>query len=130
MQKEIWIIDDEEGFRFLHKQVIKTYDKPYRVREFVNASLALKEIINNLHDPQNLPDFVLLDLNMPVMDGWQFLDAFALFHNELPKHISIHLVSSSDLEVDIARANGHRHVAGYIPKALTLSKLEGILAEA
>ena len=65
---------------------------------------------------------ILLDLNMPILDGWQFLDEF--IHLPLKKEISIFIVTSSIDPSDIEMAKNYKMVKSYIMKPITAQKLE------
>ena len=65
------------------------------------------------------PDVILLDINMPVMDGWDFLEWFKEYKSHFPKPISIFMVSSSIDRRDIEKAKSYAEVKDYISKPLT-----------
>lgn len=89
---------------------------------FSNPQVALDILKENCNDPQKLPDVILLDLNMPILDGWQFLDEFILL--PLKKDISIFIVTSSIDPSDIEMAKKYDMVKSYIMKPITAKKLE------
>ncbi|MEI7628469.1 MAG: response regulator, partial [Bacteroidota bacterium] len=81
MIKDIFLIDDDSLVNFLNQEIIKDSYPDLKVRSFESATEALEDIKENIktsHFP--LPQLILLDINMPVMDGWEFLDEF----NQLP----------------------------------------------
>ena len=69
-----------------------------------------------------LPDAILLDLNMPVMDGWQFLDEFISL--PITKEIHIFIMTSSIDPADIEMAGKYKVVKEYIMKPITTQKLD------
>lgn len=89
---------------------------------FYNPQTALDELKNNASNPSQLPDVILLDLNMPVLDGWQFLDEFELV--DFTKKIVIFIVSSSIDPSDLEMAKNYPTVKSYIVKPLTSEKLK------
>lgn len=74
------------------------------------------------------PDVILLDINMPIWDGWQFLDEFTKI--KLEKPIEIYMVSSSDDPTDIQRAKSYEEVTNFVIKPMSMEKLNQIFAEA
>jgi CheY-like chemotaxis protein len=94
------------------------------VHPFNNAKLAIAKLKQNCIENENLPDAILLDLNMPVMDGWQFLDEFVLL--PIKKEISIFIITSSIDPIDIEMAKKYSVVKDYIMKPITAQKLNAL----
>jgi CheY-like chemotaxis protein len=76
-------------------------------------------MIENAQKPDALPDVILLDINMPIMDGWDFLEWFKEFKENLVKAIPIFMVSSSIDWRDIEKAKSYEEVIDYMSKPLT-----------
>jgi CheY-like chemotaxis protein len=95
------------------------YDQVSTATNGEEALQSLKGIID-----QNLPSFILLDLNMPIMDGWEFLDNVQ--NIEDLKNIPIFIFTSSINPVDKERSLSYANVRGYISKPLTMSVLDNI----
>jgi CheY-like chemotaxis protein len=74
-----------------------------------------------------LPDMILLDINMPLMDGWEFLKAYDQIKDRLGKAIKIYVVSSSIDERDVSRARSINHVVDYVEKPVTTDRLRELL---
>jgi len=79
-------------------------------------------------EKKNIPEIIFLDINMPVMDGWEFLDKFTQIENKLDKTITLYVVSSSINPVDIERAKNTNAVKDYLVKPVTLEDLEAIFS--
>ena len=77
--------------------------------------------------PEELPHLILLDLNMPVLSGYQLAKAF---ENEIPSHlineIKVYILSSSDVSKEINESMALPFVKGYLPKPLKVEDLEKI----
>lgn len=118
------IVDDDEIFTYGFKKLAAIKGLFDETIGFSNG----KEAIDFLKDPQNalrLPDVLFVDINMPVMNGWEFNDAFEEIKSQLSKNITIYNISSSvDLE-DIKRAKNNPLIADYLLKPID----EGYLAE-
>ena len=65
------------------------------------------------------PDLILMDMSLPVMDGWEFLEEYATFCHQLPKPIKIFVLTSSIDEKDRERVASYRFVTGYLTKPLS-----------
>ncbi|HTR31701.1 MAG TPA: hypothetical protein VMH27_20655, partial [Puia sp.] len=78
-------------------------------------------------DPDALPEFIFLDLNMPVLDGWGFLEAYSAIWDKLDKNISLYILSSTISSDDIARALAYPVTKGFLIKPLDKAKMEAIL---
>ncbi len=92
---------------------------------YKNGKDAFDNLLPNLKLNTNLPDVILLDLNMPIMDGWQFLDEFLKVPDS--EKIPIYIVSSSVDSRDIERAKTYKMVGQYIIKPFSISKVEELL---
>ena len=122
------IIDDDPIFVFGTKRMMTLANFCNNFMVFQNGEEAinyLKPIIQTKNFA--LPDIILLDINMPIMDGWQFLDEFTSIPNE--KKITIYIVSSSIDPQDVARAKEYDTISNYLVKPITSEKLQSILSE-
>ena len=75
-----------------------------------------------------LPDIIFLDINMPFMDGWQFLEEYTKIKPTLSKQIVIYVVSSSISEYDIERARNNSNVSDYFVKPITVDTYKTLIA--
>lgn len=119
--KKVLIIDDDKINNFLSTLNIKQTKIAVVTKECLNGEEAI-EYLNNTVD---LPDIILLDINMPYMDGWQFLEIFQ--ETERLREIPVYILSSSNYDVDMQRANKYTSVRGYIVKPLKKDVLFSIL---
>ena len=120
--KITYLIDDDKLSIRLMSMLISKKKFCEEIVSFCNAELALETLKINCNTPQTLPDVILLDLNMPILDGWQFLDEFSLL--PLAKDISVFIVTSSIDPSDIEMAKNYKMVKSYIMKPITAQKLE------
>ena len=122
--KVTYIIDDDKLSVKLVSLLIAKNEFCEEIHSFYNSQLALEKLKKNCLENGDLPDIILLDLNMPVMDGWQFLDEFILL--PCKKEIAIFIVTSSIDPIDIAMAEKYKVVKSYIMKPITSEKLKNI----
>ncbi|MEW7277193.1 response regulator [Aquimarina sp. 2201CG1-2-11] len=119
------IIDDDPIFVFGIKKVMELINFSDSIMVFKNGQEALDNLKPIILSKEELPDIILLDLNMPVLDGWQFLDEFIKIPCE--KIIIIYVVSSSIDPEDILRAKSYQGVSDYIVKPITIERLKEVL---
>lgn len=125
---KILIIDDDHINNFLFSRIIKLSGVSEDVETEKNASSALDALINNIATKQKLPDIIFLDINMPVMDGWQFLEKYKELPKRIKERIKLYMLSSSVSHVDIEKAKEYEDVVDYISKPLTKEILHKIHA--
>ncbi len=125
------IIDDDNMYVNLVKKIIEAKNLCQNLMVFKNGKDALnyfEAILSNL-DKKSIPEIIFLDLNMPVMDGWEFLDNFTKIKNKLGKTITLYIVSSSINPTDIKRARKINSVKDYLIKPVTIEDLESIFMD-
>lgn len=122
------IIDDDKIYVNLVKKIIEIKKLSKNLLIFKNGKEALdyfKPIFENLTE-DSLPDIIFLDLNMPVMDGWEFLGEFVKIKNNFNKKIVLYVVSSSIDPRDLDRAKSFELVTDYLIKPIALKEFEKI----
>jgi two-component SAPR family response regulator len=112
-----WIIDDDDVYKFGFRKYVELKELCAEVVEFSNGI----DAINFLSDTANatsLPDIIFLDIDMPVMNGWEFMVAFEKISSRLNKKISIFLVTSGISYEDILQAQNFPDITDYIIKPI------------
>lgn len=113
------IIDDDDTLHFVVSTLVKREIPSAVIHSFENAIDFLKEV-----DEGFACDLILLDINMPRMDGWQLLDQLKIKNFD----IQVYILSSSADARDLKRMNEYPIVKGYIVKPLTVDRLHGLLS--
>ncbi|TQO38336.1 response regulator receiver domain-containing protein [Arenibacter algicola] len=123
----ICIIDDDPIFVFGSKILLRnnSFASDYLICQ--NGKEALDVITPLIESEESLPEVIFLDLNMPIMDGWEFLDEFGKLSEE--NNIRIYILSSSVDSRDIERAKNYGMVNGFIAKPLTDAKIKELAQE-
>ncbi|MCM4167681.1 Chemotaxis protein CheV [Arenibacter antarcticus] len=123
--KQACIIDDDTIFVFGIKIMLKKNNYCSNVVVYKNGKEALENMVLANSTITNLPDLIFLDINMPVMDGWEFLDEFSKF----PKasEVAIFVLSSSIDARDLERAKSYEVVRDFIEKPLSNTKLKNLI---
>ncbi|WP_211240608.1 response regulator [Adhaeribacter aquaticus] len=113
----ISLIDDDVVYQFLTKKIIEETGKVETILQFTEAQDAIDYLCLHHQDIEKLPDLILLDLEMPFMDGWQFLQEY----NQITfaKDITIYIVSSSTSAADKDRSERIDEVKGFIIKPIS-----------
>lgn len=122
-----YIIDDDEIFLTLVEIHMKKSGLFGEIIAFENGEDAIEKLQEGLHHSDELPDFILLDLNMPILDGWQFLDAFMKLN--IDKRIPIFIATSSIDPRDIEKSKSYAIVEDYVFKPITGQKIQNMVAK-
>ena len=122
MNKSVLLVDDDKVLNYLTRKSFKNSGLVDQIEVAVNGQEALDILVNT----QQIPDFILLDIGMPIMDGFQFLDAYTKLN--LKKRSKIAIYTSSIEEADKAKASEYSDVIDFIVKPLTEKKLREIVA--
>ncbi len=118
----ILLIDDDPINNIVNNKLLKKFDASLEIVEFLNARSALKY----LQAPASqLPNYILLDINMPEMNGWEFLDKY----QPLKLPCKLFLLTSSIAHEDIKEAKNYPAVRGFLTKPLEEDKIRKIFSE-
>lgn len=117
----IMVVDDDMIFRESAKMWLNKENLVDEILLFEDGELAIEWLRENIDGPK--PDMIVLDINMPIMDGWDFLQAFDELNLEGKDAISIVMVSSSINPEDIERAHSNQWLKDYVTKPLTPNKM-------
>ncbi len=124
----ILIIDDDEINNFIAKKLIDKSEFKASISTFLNGETSLFFLKNGINNEAELPDIIFLDLNMPIMNGWEFLDQYQKeilpFINKKP---IINIISSSVYKNDILKAQSYNFINKFVSKPLTVDKIKEML---
>jgi CheY-like chemotaxis protein len=125
------IIDDDQVYQLILKKTFEKSQPFHSLLQFYNGEEAIDFLKANSAAPiQELPEILLLDINMPFMNGWQFLEALETLSIAGAYKPVIHIISSSPATEDIERASQYKRVSSYIVKPVTKEVLTGIIKKA
>lgn len=123
-KKTIWVIDDDPIYQIIINKLIKKSDFFSTANSFKNGKEAIDLLQNAIkEDSLSPPDIILLDINMPIMDGWEFLEALEILKPGIEKKIIIYIVSSSIATEDKNKSKKYSDVLGYISKPISIDDL-------
>lgn len=123
----LWIIDDDPMASFYIKRLAELGDLANIITIYDKAQWAIDYLLNHKKSEEHLPDVILLDIYMPELDGWGFLQEFSGISQSLPKNIDIYIISSSGHAKDMARARSFPEVKAYLQKPITVEQLKEIV---
>lgn len=116
----LWLIDDDPINNVINKLYMNEINQRLIIETFVDpfeAVLKLKAIKNN--DLANeVPNVILLDINMPGLSGWDFLEIFEIELKDYFQKTDIFILSSSIASDDLMKAKKNNHIKGYFKKPL------------
>lgn len=130
--KCILLVDDDEGTNFYNEIIIDRAGIANHVEITLNGKEALEYISYNGENNENItihpkPVLILLDINMPVMDGWEFLDAFQKLKDKHKGESIIVMLTTSSNKDDRKRASEILEVADFVNKPLSAKTLNEIM---
>lgn len=123
----IALVDDDKVFQLTASRTLKAAQLSDKILQFDNGEEALDFLRDHARESDTLPDYIFLDINMPFVDGWMFLDDYAHLKTNLSKPIEIFMVSSSIDPRDMDRARQNVNVREYIIKPVTREKFIELL---
>jgi len=106
--KDVFVIDDDKVFHFIIKKLFTKNNIDISPSFYLNGLEAIEKIKEKIELGVTMPDLILLDINMPIMDGWQFLDEFRKTKRQSNGQTIIYLVSSSDSISDLNKAKEYQ----------------------
>lgn len=121
--QSILLIDDDDINNFLSKELIALYWPSANVSAIMYVEEAIKTLTEKINAKQTLPDIILVDLNMPILNGWDFVEAFEKFDPEVTKNTRIFIYSSSVYYKDIEKSKQYTCVKKFYSKPITQQQI-------
>ena len=122
----VMLVDDNDTDNFISKRIIEITKFAKNVEIKNSGKSALEYLEEHKDDPDNLPNIIFLDINMPIVDGFVFLYEFEKFSDIVMDKCKVIILSSSDNKRDIDKIVNNDHVIKFITKPLTESALNEI----
>ncbi|MFV5685075.1 response regulator [Flavobacterium sp. GB2R13] len=122
-KKVIWVVDDDAIYQIIVNKIIQRSEMFSTAFSFKNGKEAIDTLHNTLKNKGIYPDIILLDINMPIMDGWEFMEEMELIKSQINKKINIYIVSSSIAVEDKNKTKTYPDILGYLSKPITTDDL-------
>jgi CheY-like chemotaxis protein len=120
----VLLVDDDEINNFISIKLIKKALLNTEIMACLNGKFAIDQLVEiQRKDPAKLPDYILLDINMPIMNGWEFLDEYKRLNIDPSGKTKIFIISSSVFSNDINKARSYPLVKDFISKPLNVDKI-------
>ena len=128
IQRRVMLVDDDNIINILNERMLEVTRFASEVKSYSQAELALEQIKKcwSSNNKGLLPDIIFLDINMPNMDGWEFLEELMQLPAEFLKNCIIILLTSSIDFNDIEKSVSYPLVSNFVSKPLTPDKLKSI----
>ncbi len=123
----IMLVDDNPDDNFIHERIIKKNNAANIVIIKESAKEALEFLCNKKFHPDQHPDLIFLDINMPGMNGWEFVEEYEKLDKEMQGKLIVVMLTTSDNPDDKLRAKAHNGLADFKTKPLTKEMLDSIL---
>ena len=127
--KNVMIIDDSTLDLYIASSMVKNNNFAENVLEFSQAGKALLYLQDNLENYDKLPQVIFLDIYMPFMTGFEFMECYAKLPTELKRHCRVYILSSTIADADIKLSLIDSNTASFLVKPLTKEFLDDIAAQ-
>ena len=123
---EILIVDDDPQFHFITSRLLQSENLSLQYSSYTDSVQALNDLMGSYFRAEMLPKVILLDLQMPEINGWSFLDVINNMSGVEGNQPSVYIVTSSVDPSDKQKATLYSCVKGFISKPLTSKDMEEV----
>ncbi|MGB0430097.1 MAG: response regulator [Bacteroidia bacterium] len=124
---KVYLVDDDEINNFICTNILKKINFSDNVVAYESGTEALEALKAALtNNQEDVPDVIFLDINMPIMNGWDFLEEFKAIKGQINKTISLFMLSSSIYQADVEKSKQYEEVVDFVTKPLNADVLNDI----
>lgn len=122
-KKIIWVVDDDAIYQVIINKIIQRSEMFSASSSFKNGKEAVSALHKIIEKTELIPDIILLDINMPVMDGWEFMEEIKTIKSQINKKVIIYIVSSSIAIEDKNKSKEFNDVFAFISKPVNVKDI-------
>lgn len=122
MDRKVLLIDDDPIANMINNELFKA--RKYQVVAYTSPKKALEFLSTITFSSEFIPEIIMLDINMPEMDGWEFLEVYQKTSFALAGDCKLYILTSSIAPEDQGKATTYPAVSGFISKPLTMEWIE------
>ena len=126
---KILLIDDSEVDNFINKAIISKEENISQITVMTSGIDALKYLNDIIEEPEEYPDVIFLDIKMPRMNGFEFLDEYIKLPEVLLNHSKVYILSSSIDTLDSEKSKSYSVVKKHLTKPLAHHQISDLLEE-
>lgn len=119
------VIDDDDINIFIIKKIVEKADLNINMVSKGNGQQAIAYIKDLIANQEQFPNLMLIDINMPIMNGWEFIEAYQMLN--VQQNVDMYILSSSVYENDIEKTKSYLLVKGFISKPLSIDRLKELV---
>lgn len=123
-QPLILLIDDDEGINYINKRILEIHQIGGEIVSFISATESLDYLQESYKQNKPLPELILLDLMMPIMNGFEFLEEVEKMDERISSQFKIIVLSSTELDEDIEIVRKNKHVINFFSKPISKENIE------
>lgn len=127
--KTILLVDDYDADNFIHRLVVERYGCAEHIEVSRDGKQALDYLKSCIEKDQPFPELIFLDINMPVMNGWEFIEAYDALDEDMRGGVVLMMLTTSLNPDDRARAEDKGCIADFVSKPLTRDSLANLLSK-
>ncbi len=125
--ENIWIIDDDSLYTLLLTKTLLKLKACNNISSFHNGEVAIDALKETIASGNPLPELIFLDINMSIMDGWEFIEEYKQLKSDKDMSTVIYIASSSISEDDMNKAKSLNEIHDYIVKPINVATLQNII---